>query len=185
MRIELTRTFLACASAIVLSATAAAAQMPSPPASPLPPPTVPPSPSVAPTVASRTASPSAQADKAAELATKAAKQVLLESRHGSNMNGTVALYQIGRTRTRVVVRIPQGGNYALSLYPGSDCADNIEQVRSAIALAPINTAAANAPESQTIVELPIEKLQSDNYVVDVRNATNRQALAQACARITR
>ncbi len=86
------------------------------------------------------------------------------------MNGTVALYQIGRTRTRIVVRIPQGGNYALSLYPGSDCADNIEQVRSAIALAPINTAAANAPESQTIVEVPIEKLQSDNYVIDVRNA---------------
>jgi len=128
--------------------------------------------------------PSPEAVRAAADATKEAKAVLLEARNGSKVSGTVSLQTIGRTRTRVTVRIPDGGNYALMLHPGTDCSDNAVMARS-IALAPLNSAAPNAPESQTIVELPIEKLQSENYVVEVRDATNRDAVAQACAKLKR
>ncbi|BDE07313.1 hypothetical protein WPS_25890 [Vulcanimicrobium alpinum] len=121
---------------------------------------------------------------AAALATAKAQLVTLRAMHGSGAGGTVQLSVIGRTRTRVVVRIPQGGAYALTLHPGSDCNDNRALAQS-LALAPLNAAGTGAPTSSTVVDVPLETLRSGDYVVDVRKATERSAVAQACARLTR
>ena len=121
---------------------------------------------------------------AAALATAKAHLVTLRAMHGSGAGGTVQLSVIGRTRTRVVVRIPQGGAYALTLHPGSDCNNNRALARS-FALAPLNAAGTGAATSSTVVDVPLETLRSGDYVVDVRKATERSAVAQACARLTR
>jgi hypothetical protein len=44
----------------------------------------------------------------------------------------------------------------------------------------INSAGALAPNSATIVQLPIHPVRSD-YLADVRNVTRNSTLAQACA----
>jgi hypothetical protein len=121
---------------------------------------------------------SPQSARAAQDATQAARQVTFSiARHGQ---GTVRLYTIGRTRTRVVISIPQGGKYSVHMYPGSECSTNRMMAASAVALTPMNTAVANGQASQAIVALPIEKI-SNNYVVDVRNATDKAGVIAACA----
>lgn len=177
---------VALGAATLLTGPASVAQEPSPAPSP-----VAPAPAASPEQPSPATSPqapsgsSSEASRAAEDATKKAKAITLEARHGSSTTGAIYLTQIGRTRTRVTVRIPKTGNYNLSIYQGSDCVDNLASARSAIALAPLNSAGVNAPESSTIVEMPIEKLQSGDYLLDVRSATERAALAQACAKLSK
>jgi hypothetical protein len=46
----------------------------------------------------------------------------------------------------------------------------------------MNSVASNAPQSQTIVELPIEEL-TKNYLVDVRNTNQQSEVAAACAHL--
>jgi hypothetical protein len=132
------------------------------------------------------ATPSTQAVKAAADATRAAREITmkLEARNGSGLSGNVQLYKIGRTSTRIVVRVPKNGKYRATLYPGTDCIDNRSATQSDVALAPTNFNTSSASMSSTIVALPIEKVQS-NYVVDVRKATERAALTEACAHSTR
>jgi len=120
---------------------------------------------------------SPQSARAARDATQAARQVTFSIAHHGQ--GTVRLYTIGRTRTRVVLNIPPG-NYRVRMYPGSECSTNRMMAASAMSLTPMNTAVANGQASQTIVALPIEKV-SNNYVVDVRNATDRAGTIAACA----
>ena len=124
--------------------------------------------------------PSPQAVKAARDATAEARSVTLHLDHG---NATVSLQRIGRTRTRVRVLVPQGGNYRFRLYPGSDCNSSRGTTASAVALAPMNTAGSGAVPSDTIVNLPIEKV-SQNYLIDVQNATTNAQVANACARLS-
>lgn len=126
--------------------------------------------------------PSPQAVKAAEDATRAARKITFETRNGSGVNGSVGLYTIGRSRTRVLVRLPAGGKYRVTLYPGSDCIDNRTATAADVALKPMNFNTTGASMSSTIISLPIQKVQS-NYVVDVRDANNRAAAAAACARL--
>lgn len=128
--------------------------------------------------------PSAQAVKAAADATRAAQQIDLQAMNHSGINGSVGLYVIGRSRTRVVVRLPNGGKYRVTLYPGSECTNNRTATLADVALTPTNFNTTGASMSSTIVALPIEKIRS-NYVVDVRNANDQAAVAAACARLRR
>jgi hypothetical protein len=123
---------------------------------------------------------SPQAAQAAHAATQAARQVTFSIQHTP---GTVRLYTIGRTRTRVVIAIPRGGNYRFRMYPGSECSTSRARAASALALTPMNTAVSNGPASETIVELPIEQV-SKNYVVDVRNATDKAGVIAACTHLS-
>jgi len=141
--------------------------------------------SIAPVAAAQPpGTPSPQAVKAAADATRAAQKITLEARNGSGVSGSVGLYRIGRSRTRIVVQLPAAGRYRLTLHPGSDCGDNRTATLADVALTPTNFSTTKASISSTIVSLPIEKVRS-NYVVDVRNANNRAALATACARLNR
>jgi hypothetical protein len=107
----------------------------------------------------------------------------ISARNSSGMNGSVRLYPIGHTRTRIVIILPKAGpNERLSLYRGADCSDSVTRAR-ALALAPLNNAAANAPQSSTIVNLPLNELASSDYVVDVRNSTSRATYAEACSHL--
>jgi hypothetical protein len=129
---------------------------------------------------------SSQAAKAARDATAQAQAVTrtISARNGSGMSGSISLYQIGHTRTRIVITLPKAGaNERLSLYRGADCYDSITRARSLLALAPLNSAGANAPQSSTIVNLPINELESSDYVVDVRNSTSRATYAEGCGRL--
>jgi hypothetical protein len=134
---------------------------------------------------------SAQTTTSAEAARKAtahAKAFIysLEQRHGSGMAGSVVLKPVGnKTQVTVMMSSPMRGNPAISLHPGTDCVDNRNATAADVALAPMNAAGANAPTSQTLINLPIEQLKNRNYVVDVRNATERARVAQACARLNR
>jgi len=128
--------------------------------------------------------PSVQAVQAAADATRAARKITFETRNGSGVSGTVGLYTIGRSRTRVLVTLPAGQKYRVLLYPGTDCVDNRSATAAAVALAPTNFSKTGASSAATIVSLPIERVRS-NYVVDVRDANNRTALTEACARLNR
>jgi hypothetical protein len=126
--------------------------------------------------------PSPQAVRAAADATRAAQRVTIEARNGSGLNGSVGLYRIGRSRTRILVQIPRGGAYRVLLYPGSDCVNNRSAAATAVALTPTNFNTTHASAASTIIALPLEKVRS-NYVVDVRNANERAAQTAACARL--
>jgi hypothetical protein len=141
--------------------------------------------SITPVVAAHSpGTPSPQAVKEAADATRAAREITLEARNGSGMSGSVGLYRIGSSRTRVVVRIPTTGQYRVTLYPGADCVNNRTATQSDVALTPTNFNTSRASMSSTIVSLPIAKVQS-SYVVDVRDANNRAAVAVACAHLNR
>jgi hypothetical protein len=90
-------------------------------------------------------------------------------------------------RTAVLVSLHSNvpAKPVVTLHRGADCQDGPYATQADIALAPMNAAASNAPISQTIVNLPIEKIRGSDYVVDVRNATQRAGFAQACARLRR
>ena len=135
-------------------------------------------------VAGAPSSPLPTSVKAAADATRAAKKVTLEARNGSSVTGDVSIYVIGRSKTRIVVRIPTTGKYRLFLHPGSDCSNNREAASADVALAPTNFNQSRASMSSTIVSLPLEKVRS-NYVVDVRDATSAASLAEACAKLNR
>ena len=122
-----------------------------------------------------------QAVQAAHAATQAARVITFHLNGGGN--GSITLQRIGRTRTRIVLRVPAAAaNESARLYRGRDCNDQRHLADSLVALAPINSAGTGAPVSQTIVSLPIERLTSD-YVVDVRNRTTRSQVAAACAHL--
>jgi hypothetical protein len=134
---------------------------------------------------------SAQSSTSAEAARKATERAkafiyALEQRHGSGLAGSVMLKPVGnKTQVTVMMTSPMRGNPTLTLHPGTDCIDNRGASAADVALAPMNAAAANAPRSQTLINLPIEQLKGRNYVIDIRNATERQRVAEACARLNR
>jgi hypothetical protein len=126
---------------------------------------------------------SSTAVKAAHDATLAAQAVTYKLMTGTAQSGTVTLQQIGRTRSRVTVRFntAPGAGTRLGLYRGSDCANPAGAVANVpIPLSPVN----GSHISQTVVAVPLTQLRG-NYMVAVRNATQTQQAAQACARLTR
>ncbi len=127
---------------------------------------------------------SSNAVQAAHDATLAAKALTYKLMTGSAQSGTVTLQQIGRTRSRIVVRFRGANNTGtqLGLYRGNDCVN----AAGAMANVPIPLSPVNGSQiSQTIVALPLAKLQSGNYMVAVRRATQQQQAAQTCARLAR
>ena len=122
--------------------------------------------------------------RAAHDATLAARAVTYKLMTGPAQSGTVTLQQIGRTRSRIIVRFSTAGNAGtqLGLYRGSDCVNPAGAMANVpVALSPVN----GSQISQTIVALPLAKLRSGNYMVAVRNATQQQQAAQTCARLGR
>jgi hypothetical protein len=128
--------------------------------------------------------PTAAAVKAAADATSAARKITFRTRDGSGFDGSVGLYRIGRSRTRILVTLPAGKKYRVTVYPGSDCTSNRTATAADVALMPTNFNKTGAASQSTIISLPIQKVQS-NYVVDVRDANDRTALTAACARLNR
>jgi hypothetical protein len=130
------------------------------------------------------ASPSPAAAKAARDATHAAQAVTYDLKTGASNSGTVTLQRIGRTRSRIIVRFnaPGGGATRLGLYRGSDCTSpRGAAAAAAIPLNPVN----DSRISETIVEVPLDKLQSGKYLVAVQQATAQRQFAQTCARLSR
>ncbi|HEX3468976.1 MAG TPA: hypothetical protein VHT05_12935 [Candidatus Elarobacter sp.] len=116
--------------------------------------------------------------KAAHDATRQAKAVTYRLEAGM---GTVTLQRIGTTRSRITVQLtnPAAAGTRVTLHSGRQC-------HEAHAMAPATSLALNPVSqqvSQTIVALPLEKLQSGNYLVDVQNATARSQFATTCARL--
>jgi hypothetical protein len=146
-------------------------------------------PSTAPTAAPkpaapRTPKPSAKAVRAARDATRKAEAITYHLVGASGPRGSVALYPIGRTRSRIVVTVPGGTTQRITLHRGTDCSDARNASQADVSLAPLGAAiAANAPQSETIVDIPIDQLRGGNYSVAIANATQRAQFAQACARL--
>lgn len=122
---------------------------------------------------------SSTAVRAAQAATQAARTITFHLRDGGN--GSLTLTRIGRTRTRIVLHVPPGSSTSTArIFRGRDCNDQRHLADSLIALRPIN--ASGAQVSQTIVSVPLERFTSD-YVVDLRKASERQQIAEACAHL--
>jgi hypothetical protein len=138
-------------------------------------------------VALTVTAPSAGAQSSAAAARKAtaqAKAVTLHDMRSGGTIGTARLQQIGSTRTRITLQFA-GTKYpqsTITLHRGTDCSN--PQYASAASAIPLNPVSASQV-SETIVNLPLTDLQSGNYLVDVRNATQSQQFVRACARLGR
>jgi len=150
----------AVAAALIAGAGVAAAQTPAP-----------------------TPNPSTAA-KAAHDATAQAKAVTYDLMRNGTRIGSVALYPIGRTRSRIRIQLANPADTALglALVPGSTCTSGAAvAAANAIPLNPVNN---STQISETIVNVPLTNLQG-NYLVQAHNATQRAQIADACARLRR
>jgi hypothetical protein len=80
--------------------------------------------------------------------------------------------------TRPLTRAP-----IITAPSGRECVGGFAAA-SDVASTHINPAGALAPNSSTLVQLPIQAVRSD-YLFDVRAATHRASVAEACARPSR
>jgi hypothetical protein len=122
--------------------------------------------------------------KAAHDATVKAKDVTYDLMLNGARIGRVHLAAIGRTQSRVRVELtnPGANPLSLALIPGTDCNQNVYAAKAnAIPLNPVNN---STQISETVVNLPLTNLQG-NYLVQTHDATQRQQIAQACARLAR
>lgn len=120
--------------------------------------------------------------KAARDATLEAKALTyrLDSASGTHV-GTVTLQRIGSTRSRITVKLanPAAAGTRITLHSGQQCHDpHVSGTANQVVLNPVSQQV-----SQTVVALPLENLQSGNYLVDVQNATARSQFSSACARL--
>jgi hypothetical protein len=120
--------------------------------------------------------------KAARDATRQAEALTyqLDSASGSHL-GTVTLQRIGSTRSRITVKLanPAAAGTRITLYSGQQCHDpHVSGTANQVVLNPVSQQV-----SQTVVALPLENLQSGNYLVEVQNATARSQFSSACARL--
>ncbi|HZO95167.1 MAG TPA: hypothetical protein VFB22_15585 [Candidatus Baltobacteraceae bacterium] len=137
----------------------------------------------APSSAPRTPTPSTAA-RAARDATVQAKEITYDLMRNGTRIGSVALYPIGRTQSRVRVTFtnPADDPLRLALIPGSACTSGAAvAAANAIPLNPVNN---STQISETIVNVPLTNLQG-NYLVQAHNATQRAQIAEACARLRR
>jgi hypothetical protein len=121
--------------------------------------------------------------KAAHDATREAKAFTyrLDSPGGSHL-GTVTLERIGSTHSRIIVRLanPAAAGTRITLHSGKQCH---EPAYTGAAPTQVVLNPVSQQVSQTVVALPLENLQSGNYLVDVQNATARSQFSTACARL--
>jgi hypothetical protein len=109
--------------------------------------------------------------------------VPIHERHGSGVRGQVTVHPQGHS---TVVRVnmfagPAALRPKLSLEGGNDCLDSRAAATRPIPLNPISTGQV----SRTFVSIPIESFRKSNFVVDVRDATNRQRYVEGCAQLGR
>ena len=129
-------------------------------------------------------SPSPTAVRAAKDATNEAKGVtytIMGRGRTGVQYGTVSLERIGGTRSRIRVELsqPPPSGTSLSVRPGSDCeSPRVANTPHSILLNPFT-----GRVSETVVDMPLNNLQSGNYLVDVQNATANQQSIDACARL--
>ncbi len=122
--------------------------------------------------------------KAAHDATMKAQALTYDLLRNGARIGSVQLYRIGATRSRVRVQLanPADDPLELALIPGSECmANRTAAAASAIALNRVNS---STQISETVVNLPLTNIQG-NYLVQAHNAAQRAQLADACARLSR
>jgi hypothetical protein len=113
-------------------------------------------------------------------ATGRSMTVPLEERNGSRVHGTVTLTAQGpKTIVHVYATNFAALRSSLSLAVGTNCQD---APGGAVAPIPLNPISAGQV-SHTIVAIPIESFKNKNFAVSVRDATTRQQLLAACARI--
>lgn len=118
--------------------------------------------------------------RAAETSSPASVTVPLEERNASGISGTVTLSPQGNA-TMIHVTLFSAPSFlpALSLHSGFDCMDAPGSASRPIRLNPVSSGGV----SQTIVAIPIGAFHSSHFVLDVRDATEQERFAQACARI--
>ena len=131
------------------------------------------------------ATPSPSQVHAAKMATQKAQEILihLDTHDAAARGAVVSLQQIGSTHTRIRVQFPhpQPG-YHLGLYRGSDCVDNrLASARSAI---PLNTFSSGSV-SQTVVNVPLSALRSQNYLLAIEKSTQQHGAVEACGHLGR
>jgi hypothetical protein len=108
-----------------------------------------------------------------------ARLATLEARNVSGIHGDVRVTPQG-SGSMVNVTLygaPNGANQ-LMLMNGADCS---EVTRRSATTFPLN--AVNGTTSRTLVAIPFSAFASSHFIVDVRNATSRAQLLQACARL--
>jgi hypothetical protein len=119
---------------------------------------------------------------AASLATQKARAFLaaLMERHASGINGTVRITPQGSgSLVDVTLSQPLGAAKTMTLMSGTDCIDGVD--RRAATMIPLNPITGKA--SRTLVQIPFSAFKPGHFIVDVRDATARTQLAEACARM--
>jgi hypothetical protein len=110
----------------------------------------------------------------------------LEARNLSNIHGNVSVTPQGSGSMVRIQFTPQSlvsQNQSLMLMSGADCMD---MARRAGTMIPLNAIAGNPVTgrvSRTLVAIPFSAFKSRHFIVDVRNATSRAQLAEACAHL--
>lgn len=104
----------------------------------------------------------------------------LEARHLSNVHGTVSVTPKGSgSMVNVLFSRPLvSQNETLTLMSGPDCLDMARRAATMVTLNPIN-----GRVSRTLIAIPFSAFRSKHFIVDVRNATSRAQLAEACAHL--
>lgn len=98
----------------------------------------------------------------------------------SKARGTVKVEPHGnQTLVRVTLFNSDYLKAPLTLHEGSDCGDAALGGVHPIPLNPVGT----GQSSQTLISVPLENLRSQNFVIDLRNATQRSQFVEGCARL--
>lgn len=106
--------------------------------------------------------------------------VPLEARNGSAITGSVTLSPQGSgTLIEVSIFALPAFQPNLTLYSGTDCLESATAASRPIPLNPVSS----GQTSQTIVAIPLTAFKSQHFVLDVRDATSREQVARACARL--
>ena len=103
--------------------------------------------------------------------------VPMSTLEGSGTSGKVTLHPEGlRTLVTVTAYGPPKHLHDFHLHAARDC-----DVAGASSI-PLRPAMSGQP-SQTLISLPLNNILSKNYVIDARDATERQQFKEACARL--
>jgi hypothetical protein len=109
----------------------------------------------------------------------AALLATLEARHLSNVRGTVSVTPQGSgSMVNILFSQPLVSGKSLTLMSGADCMDFAPR---AATMVPLN--AISGQTSRTLVAIPFSAFKARHFIVDVRNATSRAQLAEACAHL--
>jgi hypothetical protein len=108
-----------------------------------------------------------------------ARLATLEARNISGISGSVQMTPQGSgTMVNVTFYGPVPVTNQLTLMNGAECSETTRRAETTIPLKNIN-----GTTSSTLVAIPFGAFMSGHFIVDVRDATSRAQLLQACARL--